>query len=68
MMNCWSGLVIEQFFSLESYLRDGMDICITDSTKYKSTASGAKNLQFQQKRARNCKICEIRIEDFRLVF
>ena len=35
---------IEQFTSLESYLRgmDGwMDICIPDSTNYKSTASGA---------------------------
>ena len=43
MKNCWSGLVIEQFFHWKAISGDGMDICITDSTNYKSTASGANN-------------------------
>ena len=39
MKNCWSGLVIEQFFfHWKAISGDGMDICITDSTTYKSSS------------------------------
>ena len=40
----WTGLLrwaLQQFITVNSYLRLGLDIYITDCTYYKSTASGA---------------------------